>query len=150
MNCRLAKSKAGESSLYGQILLTLKASTWTTGHLSFRQRSQRTLCYPSWSTTMTWSGQMTSLARPESTWRTASIVNTEPSVACRASTRCKFFLLWRHHWHSEAVASACPRSGKASQGSALISQQGSTSAGLVWGNCPLHQRVVEVGEAALT
>ena len=43
--------------------------------------------------------------------------------------------------------SPCTR--KASQGPDLISQMCSMSAGLVWGNCSLHLRVLGAGEAKL-
>lgn len=101
------------------------------GHLRSRPRSQRSPCSLCSSTTMIWLGRMTSLARPGLTWRTASTANTEPSAACRASMRCKFFLPWRHCW----CWGCSPRTGKTSQGSGLTSQHGwfGESAHCLWG-----------------
>ena len=112
MDCRQAKSETGKSSLQHQMLLIPKASAWTAGHLRSRPRSQRSPCSPCWSTTMTWLGRTTSLVRPGLTWRTASTANTEPSVACRVSLRCKFLFLWSLCWCPEAAAQALGRPPK--------------------------------------
>lgn len=138
----------GKSSLCCQKPWTPNASVWTTGHLRSRPRSQRSPCSPSWSMTMTWSEQTTSSGRPRLTWRIASTANTEPSVACRASTRCEFF---RNPVETALVFWDCglrlPMLWEGRPRLSFSISKWFQAAGLAWRTCSLHLKLAGFGVA---